>query len=410
MSQLYEYVKMAIANIKANKVRSFLTMLGIIIGISSVILIVALGNGARDVITEEMAGIGEGQLALFSVDESGSYPITMEDMEALKKNVVGVRAVLAQMQEHGEITTQKGEFQVNLEGVSAGYSNYDTTGLLAGRYFTKAEEEEGSMCCILKEEEALRLFGSTDILGMMIEVDTTESVIDLTVVGIQRSKDSDVSFVYEDSTVSMIVPLNLFKSAYGTQVDEFQNVMILAEKGADTHLVANQSMRLLNRRHNCKMEAQMYRVQDFTDVMAIIDNVIRAVTMLVSMIAAISLLVGGVGVMNIMLVSVTERTREIGIRKALGAKTRSILLQFLSESAIITMIGGILGIFLGVGSAHLVADIIGMVNPAMKFTPSVSIKTVLLTTIFSSVIGIFFGIYPARKAAKMSPIEALRRD
>ena len=136
----------------------------------------------------------------------------------------------------------------------------------------------------------------------------------------------------------------------------------------------------------------------------------NTVTMLISLVAAISLIVGGIGVMNIMLVSVTERTREIGIRKALGAKTRSIMMQFLSESAIITMIGGLIGIISGVAGAFLVAKIVAGINPQMAFTPSVSIPTVLATTLFSSAIGLFFGIYPARKAAKLSPIEALRRN
>ena len=139
-------------------------------------------------------------------------------------------------------------------------------------------------------------------------------------------------------------------------------------------------------------------------------TIMNTLSIAISVIAGISLLVGGIGVMNIMLVSVTERTREIGIRKALGAKTRSILLQFLSESAIITMIGGLIGIASGIGGAFLIAQIVAVVNPMFTFTPSVSIGTILLTTLFSSVIGLFFGIYPARKAAKMSPIEALRRN
>lgn len=144
--------------------------------------------------------------------------------------------------------------------------------------------------------------------------------------------------------------------------------------------------------------------------MTTVDKVIGIVTTLVSFVAAISLLVGGIGVMNIMLVSVTERTREIGIRKALGAKTKSIMLQFLSESAIITLIGGVVGILLGIGGAFGVAKVIAMIQPAFAFTPSVSPAAVLVTTLFSIGIGIFFGIYPAKKAAGLSPIEALRRN
>lgn len=168
-------------------------------------------------------------------------------------------------------------------------------------------------------------------------------------------------------------------------------------------------MSLLERRHQCFGE-NIYQYESFNDIMSNINTVLNAVTMVISLVAAISLIVGGIGVMNIMLVSVTERTREIGIRKALGAKTGSIMMQFLSESAIITMIGGLIGILFGIGGASLAAKIISMVSPEMAFTPSVDIITVLATTMFSSAIGLFFGIYPAKKAAKLSPIEALRRN
>jgi len=144
--------------------------------------------------------------------------------------------------------------------------------------------------------------------------------------------------------------------------------------------------------------------------MTIANTVTNMVTAIISLVAAISLIVGGIGVMNIMLVSVTERTREIGIRKSLGAKTKSIMLQFLSESAIITLIGGAIGILLGIASAYMVSGIVGIVNPSLKFTPDVSLSAVLIATLFSCGIGIFFGIYPAKKAAKLSPIEALRRN
>lgn len=150
-------------------------------------------------------------------------------------------------------------------------------------------------------------------------------------------------------------------------------------------------------------------IQSFSDSMATINTVINTITLFIALVAAISLLVGGVGVMNIMLVSVTERTREIGIRKALGARTGSIMLQFLSESAIITMLGGILGILFGIGGAFLISGVVKIAAPTYAFTPSISFGAIVLATLFSSVVGIFFGIYPARKAAKLSPIEALRR-
>ena len=154
----------------------------------------------------------------------------------------------------------------------------------------------------------------------------------------------------------------------------------------------------------------MYFYQSFDDIMKTVNSVINLITTFVAFVASVSLLVGGIGVMNIMLVSVTERTREIGIRKALGAKTGSITVQFLAESAFITLIGGIIGILLGVGGAWVIAGVIGMLVPNMSFAPALSLGTILLASAFSSGVGLFFGIYPARKAAKLSPIEALRQN
>ena len=193
------------------------------------------------------------------------------------------------------------------------------------------------------------------------------------------------------------------------ELNTFYQIYLMAEENADTAAITTQVVTLLERRHQCYGE-DIYQYESFNDYMTTVNTVINVVTMLISLVAAISLVVGGIGVMNIMLVSVTERTREIGIRKALGAKTRSIMLQFLSESAIITMIGGLIGIISGIGGAFLVAKVVSAINPMFSFTPSVSITIILFTTLFSSAIGLFFGIYPARKAAKLSPIEALRRN
>lgn len=217
------------------------------------------------------------------------------------------------------------------------------------------------------------------------------------------------SFTYENSPVYIYFPMTVFSQIYGMEMDDYYQIYLLAEEDADTKAITTQVVNLLERRHQCYGE-DIYQYESFNDYMSIVDTVINMVTMLISFVAAISLVVGGIGVMNIMLVSVTERTREIGIRKALGAKTRSIMMQFLMESAIITMIGGLIGILSGVTGAFLVAKLVGLINPQLAFVPEVGIGTVLLTTLFSSAIGLFFGIYPAKKAARLSPIEALRRN
>lgn len=410
MSQIYEYLKMAVSNIKANKMRSFLTMLGIIIGISSVILIMSLGNGAKNVITEEMAGIAAGQIALYTYDDTGSYQITNEDIEAIEAEVGGLKGVNAYMSADGVTSTKKGEFQVMASGQRASYKVFSTTEILTGRYFNEQEYLSAAPVCVIGEEDAIRLFGSADILGKTIDVTIWGTEISFRIIGVEQAeKESMFTFTYDNSPVSIYFPLTVFAQIYGVGFDTYYQIYLMAEDGADTAAITTQVVDLLEWRHQCYGE-DIYQYESFSDYMGTVNTVINTVTMLISLVAAISLVVGGIGVMNIMLVSVTERTREIGIRKALGAKTRSIMLQFLSESAIITMIGGLIGIVSGIAGAFLVAKIVASVNPKLAFTPSVSIVTVLATTLFSSAIGLFFGIYPAKKAAKMSPIEALRRN
>jgi len=409
MSQFYEYLKMAVSNIRANKMRSFLTMLGIIIGISSVILIMSLGNGAKNVITEQMAGIAAGQIALYTYDETGSYYITNDDIAAIEESVDGIKAVNVYMSATGTTSTQKGEFEVSGSG-EISYQYFSTTEILKGRYYNEKEYLAGQPVCVIGEKDALRLFGSTDVVGMPLEVTFWGTEVSFTIVGVEKAEEESMfTFTYENSPVYIYFPLTVFAQIYGMEMDDYYMIYLLAEDDADPSVITTEVLNVLENRHQCYGE-DIYQYESFNDYMSIVDTVINLVTMLISLVAAISLIVGGIGVMNIMLVSVTERTREIGIRKALGAKTRSIMLQFLSESAIITMIGGLLGILAGVSGAYLIAKIIGMVNPQLAFAPSVSVATVLVTTLFSSAIGLFFGIYPAKKAAKLSPIEALRRN
>ncbi len=192
--------------------------------------------------------------------------------------------------------------------------------------------------------------------------------------------------------------------AFGYILDEFYGIYVIAENGYSSRAVSNEIVRLLEQRYQVQGEDQFY-VEDAESQISMITDVLDMLTAFIALVAAIALLVGGIGVMNIMLVSVTERTREIGIRKALGARTGSIMLQFLSESAIITYIGGIIGIILGVLGARAVCSL-----PMLGFEPRISVATIVLATLFSSCVGIIFGVYPAKKAAKLSPIEALRRN
>ncbi|MBR1567774.1 MAG: FtsX-like permease family protein, partial [Lachnospiraceae bacterium] len=269
--------------------------------------------------------------------------------------------------------------------------------------------ESAMPVCYITEDDAIRLFGNTDVIGMPIEVSVGGVIMEYTVVGITSysSNASMMSFAYEDMPIYLNVPLTSLTEPLGLRMDQTSQVILLLSEDADSKKTCDEVLNLLNARHGT-YGSEAFTFMSFSDILSIVSTVINVITLFISLVAAISLLVGGIGVMNIMLVSVTERTREIGIRKALGAKTGSITLQFLSESAIITLIGGILGILLGVGGAFLITGIVGAVQPNYAFTPSINAGVIIGTTIFSSAVGIFFGIYPARKAAKMNPIDALR--
>lgn len=408
MAQLFEYIKMAFFNILANKVRSLLTMLGIIIGISSVILILSLGNGAKDMINSQLSVIGNGQISLMSVD--GEHLISKDDLKAIKEQVDGIIAYQESTNIPGELTTAKGSFTAYLYGCNAdNYLFEQYTVISKGRYFNESEYEDGKAVCYITENDAIRMFGNTDVIGMPIEVTAAGTTMEYVIEGLTTysSDTSMISFAYEDMPIYLNVPYTSLENKLGLNVNDDYLATLLLADGADSKSTCDEVLNVMNARHNTRGE-EAYIFQSFSDILSTITTVINMITLFISLVAAISLLVGGIGVMNIMLVSVTERTREIGIRKALGAKTGSITLQFLSESAIITMIGGVFGILLGVGGAFLITRIIGLISPNYAFSPSISAGVVIGTTLFSSAVGIFFGIYPARKAAKMHPIDALR--
>ncbi len=409
MSQLYEYIKMAFFNILSNKIRSFLTMLGIIIGISSVILIMSIGNGAKATITKQLDSIGSGQIEILVTDYS--FSITKDDISYIEENIDGIKAIHKASSIQGNVSTIKGEFDMYAYGCTENNYLFEAYSIISrGRYFNKDEYDAGKLVCYISEEDAIRLYGTTDVIGMPIEANLNGRTLEYTIIGITTFEEGNtlVAYSYESAPIYLNVPLTSFEYSLGYEYEDYYYMTFIPEDNVDSKAICDKIISTLESRHNCKGE-DVYRVQSFSDMLSTINTVINMITLFISLVAAISLFVGGVGVMNIMLVSVTERTREIGIRKALGAKTGSIMLQFLSESAIIAMLGGILGILSGLLGASIICGIIGMVSPTYAFTPSISPSAVIITTLFSSAVGIFFGIYPAKKAAKLSPIEALRR-
>ena len=407
MAQLWEYVKLALMNIRSNKVRTFLTMLGIIIGVSSVILIISVGNGISAEITGTLSDIAGGQIyisARESEDAEDIIEFTSEDMDVLVEKIDGIRGATSMAGIYGEATSRKGTFTAYAYLGNESLQYYFKDELLYGRYFTREEYLDGKSVCVILENSAINLFGTADVVGMTVELTLGRQTRDFTIVGVRKNNESamyNMMYMYDDVEVEVPESTYLQMLGYGGEM-VYDGFYIFSEPMVDTSVITSQVLALLEARHDCRGKGCI-DVQDFNSVLGEINSVLDMVTLFVVFVAAISLLVGGIGVMTIMLVSVTERTREIGLRKALGARTGSIMFQFLCESAIITLIAGIIGIILGVAGASLAGSLIG-------FKASVTVGTVLGASLFSSCVGIFFGIYPARKAAKMSPIEALRHE
>ncbi|MDY3016998.1 ABC transporter permease [Blautia sp.] len=410
MNGFYEYVKMAVQNIRANKGRSFLTMLGIIIGIASVIAIVSIGEGTKNQMNSEISDIGGGQIYIYVSSEGMSEEIwiTPEDLQEIRdlKYVEGVSVADSY---NGETMTGKGTFDlmVTAEGPDAKMIN--NADMKYGTYFGEREVEEAKPVCVISDSDARRLFGTDDVVGMSIDITCYDVTKSFRIVGVTTQKENGtfVSYTYEGMPVNINIPYSAMNELVG-DVDYFYSVTIQSDTSRDSQKTANEIIHVLEKRHQCAGD-EYFQVQNFQDVMKSMNQMLGMVTAFISFVAGISLLVGGIGVMNIMLVSVTERTREIGIRKSLGAKTSSIMLQFLAEAAILTVIGGIIGIILGIIGAYGICSVIS-VSMQMTISPGISLSVILFATLFSCAVGVFFGIYPARKAAKLSPIEALRRN
>ena len=410
MSKLYEYIKMAVHNIMANKGRSFLTMLGIIIGIASVIAIVSVGEGTKNQMNNEIDDIGGGQIAISVSDEAQTDEewITADDVDAIRA-VDGIEGVNVSDSFSGETTTGKGDFSLMVTGEGPDAKLLNNATMKHGVYFGENEVQEAKNVCVLSDADAKKLFGTDDVVGMTVDVNCYGLTKSLRICGVTTQKENGtfVSYTYEGMPVTINVPYTTMNEFTGVS-DCFFSVTMQADKSLNSQDVADKVVKLLEKRHQCAGK-DYFQVQSFQDIMSSMNQMLDMVTAFISFVAGISLLVGGIGVMNIMLVSVTERTREIGIRKSLGAKTSSIMMQFLTEAAILTVIGGVMGIVLGVIGGYVICSIISS-SMGMSITPGISLSTIMAATLFSCAVGVFFGIYPAKKAAKLSPIEALRRN
>ena len=410
MSKFLDYIKIAFANIKMNKVRSFLTMLGLVIGISSVVLTISTGNGFRDSIYNTLNDMVGNSIYLMAADEN--FYITEADIKAIEEKVDYVKGVTMDITIMVDVESESrfapDEVSARFGTPSLQYLYKEP--LVRGRYFTREEYDSYEPVCVVPEATAKAFFGSTDVLGETLQIELYGSYYSLKIVGVREDSESSATqLLYGTGKYTIEVPHSLINDALGSYGINLEHAMvyILADSQENVAQVANDSVNLVTARHDVRGEGK-FQVLRFDSVLEGFNAILNIITAFIVMIAMISLLVGGIGIMNIMLVSVTERTKEIGIRKALGARTGSILFQFLVEAGTISLLGGIMGIILGIGGASMICSLAGSLAK-MNIVADYNPLFILAVAAFSSGIGVFFGLYPARKAAKLTPIEALRR-
>lgn len=405
---IYESFKMAVDSILANKMRSFLTMLGIIIGIAAVIAILAVGNGATTQITGTFSDLGASTISVStSRDATDSQKITGQDLKALKNSIKDIdhlspdfrTQVMASANQESKLTI-----------VMAGTPDLQFTNqmmdkeIVYGRYFNETEYSEAAKVAIISADTARYFFnGRENIIGEKINLKGSSGQISLKIIGVTQSTVEKMVGSFNEAEMIGYISMPLTTAtALDTDATKISSVTVIAASKDDIDPVSKQIVNLLNVRHNTSGK-DLYTATNFLQALDQVNNVLGLFINFIAAVAAIALLVGGIGVMNIMLVSVTERTREIGTRKALGATNGNILFQFLTESVILCLIGGVIGLTLGAVLAVTVAN-------ALDIVAQFTWQSILLVLFFSSAIGIFFGVYPARKAARLDPIEALRYE
>ncbi|MDD2218314.1 MAG: ABC transporter permease [Eubacteriales bacterium] len=401
---LLENIKLAISAIKANKMRSFLTMLGIIIGISSVIAISSIGASAQGAVSKEFESFGGGYMYL-SVNWQQTEEVTqdmlfsVDDIDALKARFPeALRYTAPYAYAKSDVKVGRTEAELSIMGVAADYNKFSTNiDILHGRMINKRDVEGARDNVVIPREAADKLFGKEDVIGETIAATIMGNPVDLTVVGVYQIPASIFTQLDTSSSYSCYMPY----SAISRSDELFSYIEIFADDNKSIEEQGNAFASYMQRYKD--VPENTYTYESAEQQLSQINTVLGYLSLAIGAIAAISLLVGGIGIMNIMLVSVTERTREIGIRKSLGARTNDILTQFLIEAMILAVIGGALGTAIGIGIAAIGATLVGV-------DIVLNISSILIAVVFSAAVGLFFGLFPARKAAKMDPIEALRYE
>jgi len=402
-------LRVALRALMRNKMRSFLTTLGMIIGVCAVIFSVAVGEGAKAKVEEAFAAMGSNLLILMPGSStsggarggSGSQPtLTWDDMRAIQNEISTVKYVAPVLRSQSQVMSEDQNWSTQVQGTSPEYFAIRTWPVSSGSLITQSDVESGAKVCVLGQTVVDKLFGtSSDPVGQMVRIKN----IPFQVVGVLAKKGQ--SAMGQDYDDAVLVPYTTFGAKIQGGLKNYINgaVMIGAASPADTSRAETQITNLLRDRHHIGGTDDDFFIRNLTELANSQQEGTKTMTTLLNAIAAISLVVGGIGIMNIMLVSVTERTREIGLRMAVGAKPRNILMQFLVEAMTLSTMGGLIGLSLGVLGAKVIASSFGW-NTLVR--PDVVVAAIA----FSGFVGIGFGLYPAYKASRLDPIDALRYE
>lgn len=400
-------IKMAWNVVKINRLHSYLTISSIIIGIASIILITSLGRAAKSAVVQELDSLGGNELCIYKDGLSKEVYIDNEDIKLISEGIRGIEAISAQVTLDGKSSVRTKEYIINLECVMYDYRKFDSKGLMSGKYFSEFEYEKGDFVALISYNDAMRMFGSIDVVGKRIPVVCQDSTYECIIIGVQSEQNVSLTtnYVYDDTPIQLIIPMTVAESIYPMYKDSYDQIFIIVETDVDMAEVGEEIVSLLARRH--QVESDCFQIANYNNYIKMINRIILIITSILSLIATISIIVGGLGVTNMMLMNVKLRTTEIGIRKAMGAKNKHILIQFLAEAEILTGIGGTMGIVVGMALSK-VTSIFIQYKVDITLPVDFSMLIVGIVFIVSVGLGAICGIFPANRAAKMAPIEAFR--